>query len=571
MRGGLYGGGEIGPVGRGTVHKDTLDLASVAGYIKHNYGGDYKKAAIYKGGETHVVMWGGHVMRDVFGGGRGYDNWNGEGWFQSEEEKQNMDRSSKGYVFGTTDVRIRGGEIGTEEGILHGYGNVFGGGNEGFVYSPTGVKTGEQVSDDQLVNGVPTGGGGFYYKNGNTSQGLTLDCNVSIEPYCKVIDAGGILIGGKTYNKGEYVPVDDLNKLYNRNKDQKEKYGEEESADPRWPKLDTSGITIHNALFAGGNITEGSDNLYANTVTVYGNAAASIRDVYNYDLISLGTDDMGGLYGDGSLTLVDGFRELHIDNYGTDYYSLDETMELDDYENNLSPRQQAYYKLKYVTATDHTFNYYECQELHDYVVKDDEGHVTSSTTYKRGQKVDEATYNAFPSENPDEKSYWQKGQKTYQAKDQIEEGEYVLMYAGEQSNWTKFGVTSIYAGRPLNTIQRADMCGVFGSRMVLKGAEDRVIDAVDYHLYTINRVDEVSLNKRVSTAGDTDEKDKEHGNYFGIYNEVNFLGNLTSDVFFDDVRKTNSSNSDNKKTIEYPKDSGNKYEYGKPGASYYRW
>ena len=97
----------------------------------------------------------------------------------------------------------------------------------------------------------------------------------------------------------------------------------------------------------------------------------------------------------------------------------------------------------------------------------------------------------------------------------------------------------------MNTIQRANMCGVFGSRMVLKGAQDRVPETVDYNNYTINRVDEVSLNKRTSEAGDTD-KNAVHGNYFGIYNVVNYLGNLTSDVFFDNVRETDTNIDANK-------------------------
>ena len=585
VRGSLYGGGEIGPVGRGTVHKDTLKLTKISPYIKHDYTFDgCQRAAIYKGGETHVYLWGGHVMRDVFGGGRGYDNWNGEGYFQSQEEKDHMDRSSKGYVFGTTDVHIRGGEIGTDAGVLLGYGNVFGGGNEGFVYSPDGVKTGEQESDDQLVNGVPKTGGGFYYKNpvvasnGNltSSDGLSLDCNITIEPYCKVIAAGGIsgftanaTTGVKdSYAKGEYVPVEALNQLQNRNKD--------DAGPKKWAKLDTSGITIHNALFAGGNITEGSDNLYANTTTVYGNTAASLRDAYNYDLISLGTEEMGGLYGDGNLTLVDGFRELHIDNYGTDYYSLKDALELPEY-NKLSKRQKAYYKLKYVTGEDHTFNYWECQELHTFKYKIGEEEI--SETYKRGQKISEEDHDRLLQylTTDAEKALWQKGHKSFQANDQIEEGEYILMYGDEQASWTLYGVTNIYDGRPLNTIQRADMCGVFGSRMVLKGAEDRVVDAVDYHLYTINRVDEVSLNKRTSQAGDTDAKDAVHGNYFGIFSEVNYLGNLTSDVFFDDPRYTDSSDKNNKKDVTYD-DLTTSYVINEDGSinttnptSYYQW
>ena len=601
VRGSLYGGGEIGPVGRGTVHPDTLTYLlsckelpendpryyDYTLYIRHNYGFEgCQPAAIYKGGETHVCLWGGHVMRNVFGGGRGYDNWNGEGYFQSDEERDNMDRSSKGYVFGSTDVHIRGGEIGTEAGVLLGYGNVFGGGNEGYVYSSTGKKVGSDRSDEHLTNGKPTDGGGFYYinpvttvNNGTTvlssDHGLSRDCYIVIEPYCKVIADDGIsgftanaTTGVKaSYAKGEYVPLEALNQLQNRNKDQ----GTEETPGPKkWDKLDTSGITIHNALFAGGNITEGSDNLYANTVTVYGNAAASLRDVYNYDLISLGTEEMGGLYGDGNLTLVNGFRELHIDNYGTDFYSLKETLKLEDYE-KLSKRQKAYYKLKYVTSETHTFYYWECQELSTFTYKI--GDETFSETYKRGEKISDDDYTRLSQYLTEaEKKKWQQGQKAFQENDQIEESEYILMYgdenSGEKSKWKLFGVTNIYDGRPLNTIQRADMCGVFGSRMVLKGAEDRVVNAIDYHLYTINRVDEISLNKNESQAGDTDEKDKVHGNYFGIFSEVNYLGNLTSDVFFDDVRVTDSKLEENK-DYKDPTTGDIILKYGE--ASYYQW
>ena len=522
VRGSLYGGGEIGPIGRGTVHADSIEFHKNDGVIMNG-------AAIYKGGETHVYLWDGHVMRDVFGGGRGYDNWNGEG-YMTDEEKKTMDKSSKGYVFGSTDVHIYGGEVGTETNVLKGYGNVFGGGNEGFVYSATGTK-----SDDG------------YYRD--SSSKLSADCKIAVEPQCKVLADGGVEIGGTHYAKGTYVPVEELNKLKSRAHDDSIK----------WKKLDTRGIVIHNALFAGGNITEGSDKIFANTVTVFGNAAASLRDVYNFDLISLGTEEMGGLYGDGNLTLVDGFRELHIDNYGTDYYSLKKTMSIDEYK-ALTARQQAYYKLKYGANITHTYTYYESKQLHTYKYTDSDGN--HEVSFRKGQKITPETYNAFGdnlsdpfnNESPQEKSFWTSGSKSYLKDEQIEEGEYSLMdgkdsetvanKTGEKKNWTLLGVTSIYAGRPMNTIQRADLCGVFGSRMVMKGAVDRapqVNGGVDYNSYTINRVDEVSLNRRATTANDTSDEDKEHGNYFGIYNSVKYLGNLTSDVEFGDVRKTDTN------------------------------
>ena len=511
VRGCLYGGGEIGPIGRGSA---LVDAPAPDGTIIN------AAAKIYKGGSTSVILYDGHVMRDVFGGGRGYDNWYGNGTkYMKEEVIAVTDFSSKGYVFGSTDVHIRGGEIGTEEGVLQDFGNVFAGGNEGFVFSAIGKKKGTKVSDDELTDGIPTEGGGYYYKNGVIANGLTRDCSAVVEPYCKVIADGGITIDGKSYAKGAYVPVEALNKLGNKN-----------NSPAEWAKIfkgdNTDGIVIHNAVFAGGNTREGSDNVAADTYTVFGNASVSVRDVYNRDLITIGTDDIGGVYGDGNMTFVDGFREVHVDNYGTDYYYLDPTMDYEAYQ-KLTEREKAYYQLKYVTKTTHIYNYYESRQLHT--------DSDTDVTYRKGQKITGTEYNALSDK---EKVYWTAGSKVYQAEDQIEEGDYTLMDGVEKANWELGGVCSRYAGRPMNTIQRADMCGVFGSRLVLKGAEDRV-KADDYNSYTINRVDELSLNRRNSQyAGDTGDN-AVHGNYFGIYSSVNYLGNLTSDVFFTETSDPN--------------------------------
>ena len=69
-------------------------------------------------------MFDGHVHRNVFGGGRGYNNLGEGGHLFSD-----------GYVFGQTLVHIHGGEIGTEDELIAGNGNVFGGGDIGYVYS----------------------------------------------------------------------------------------------------------------------------------------------------------------------------------------------------------------------------------------------------------------------------------------------------------------------------------------------------------------------------------------------------------------------------------------------------
>ena len=160
-----------------------------------------------------------------------------------------------------------------------------------------------------------------------------------IEPHARVT-SGTINYGDKVYNVGDYVPIAYLNTLGNKNASE-------------WSKLDASGITIHNAVFAGGNTSSGSDKVFANATSIFGNATASIHDVYNRDLITLGTNHVGGLYGDGNLTFVDGYRGLNITNYGTDYYSISKEITIDDY-NALPAREAAYYELRYTCVKECT-------------------------------------------------------------------------------------------------------------------------------------------------------------------------------------------------------------------------
>ncbi len=526
VRNSLYGGGEIGPIGRGT-QRDDVDATGA--FVHEGKGVDNANVKIFVPGSTKVYLYKGKVLRDVFGGGRGVDNWGADGTkFYSQEEIAIMDLKSKGFVFGTTDVRIRGGEVGTKEGVELGYGNVFGGGNLGFVYSAEGKKYGSNAWDTDN-KGLPKYGGGFYYKDvtlGNpdesgkqplTAGTMTKDCNVVVEPWCEVIadevitfneyeydtngnikqevDASGFYMnktsGTRSFAKGDFVPNDYLNQLKSL------RTTEGETA---WHKLSEAGAVIHNAVFAGGNVSAGSDLVRANTITVYGNATASLRDIYHHDLITIGTEHTGGLYGDGNLTFVDGFRELYIGNYGTDFYSLDQNISMEEY-GRLSDREKAYFELKYKCKT------------------------------------------AFTGTGKDGQSH------SYNVGDIITQEDFNNLWAGTEgaNNFEENGFCTIYAGRLLNTIQRADFVGVWGSRMVLQGALDRVPEKVDYTNYTINRVGEVSLNQIKSEA--TSEI---HGNYFGIYNIVNFLGNLTSDVQFSDVRTTDTENPDNKPNPDDP-------------------
>ena len=531
LRGSLYGGGEVGPIGRGTVrYKDTYDTGLVNG-----------NARILKAGQTHVKMFNGHVMRNVFGGGRGKDSWGGDGtMYMDKKLVPSLDLQVKGFVFGQTDVNIYGGEIGSNEGLASGFGNVFGGGDEGYVYSAyeqngnlyIGKKSGERYDKGEE---------GYYYKfngtnfvdNDGTSLGggekfLTEDCHVLVEPWLQL--KSPVTYKEHDYKVGDYIPTSYLNTLPKKDKNAA-------SWPAAWDDVDAGstvdgeyverGVIIHNAVFAGGNIAVGSE-LYANTKTVFGNATASIHDVYNRDLITVGGIHIGGLYGDGNLTFVDGYRELNVTNYGTDYYNIKEEINNEAYK-NLPPREQAYYELKY-----------KC--LQQCIDKE-------NTTYTPGTNVP-----------LDELLVLFEGAESYNGGVKIvgDDGKPNPAY------WTENGVVSRYAGRYLNTLQRADFCGVFGSRLVMKGAKDRVPEVENATNYTINRVREVSLNKKASTAGDVGEF-ATHGNYFGIYSVVNYLGALTSDLnFYSAVRTT-----DNKDHAKYVDPEANGKHYGT--ATYADW
>ena len=452
VRNSVFGGGEIATIGRGKVTES---------------GDDNKTrvvSAIHKFGGTSIKIYNGHVKRNVFGGGKGYNilGYGGIHGFYTD-----------GYVFGQTQVYVHGGEIGTETGLAEGYGNVFGGGDVGFVYGKGYLTT-------ELATAEATGSPGhIYYKDENGN--LTEDCKVVVSPMLQIKKTGTpVTYDNKTYQPYDYVPTEYLNTLpagKNDSRWQNLYMGEKQSADDQ----EERGVHIRNAVFAGGNVSSNSES-YANSTTVYGNTTATLNDVYHHDFITVGTEHTGGLYGGGNLSLVGGYRELNITNYGTDYYGLDQQISLEEYR-KLTNRERAYFKLEYLCKQEVTIG---------------------GKHYEVGNRVSEDEYNAFPAEFKN------------------------------VNFWVQYGFCSIYAGRLLNTIQRADFCGVFGSRLVLQGAKDRVADVADATEYTINRIGELSLNQQRFTLNDDSQI---HGNYFGIYSIVNYLGNLTSDVHFTDTRR----------------------------------
>lgn len=474
VRNSVYGGGEIAAVGRlNTIYSTKVENVT--------------PDKIAKAGHTLVQMYGGQVENDVFGGGRGYAI-DAYGNTQSGEVGY-----ADGYTFGQTEVNIFRGTIGTDASVVEGHGNVFGGGNIGYVYSGTGRKSNED---------------GYYY---GADSKLTEDCKVLVSPYCMATE--DVTVNGTVYKQGDYVPAEKLNQLAN--------------SDSRWGSLDDLGITIRNAVFAGGNVSSGSDKVYANAKTVFGNATATVSDLFDKDFITLGEDEIGGLYGDGNLTFVDGYRELNITNYGTDFYNLNSQLTHEEYL-QLNDRERAYFELQYMVKSAHTYNYYRCTQPY-----------TSSggVTYKYNQKISETTYNAL---SADDRTHWTSGFTEYAEGNKVNQDEYNLMDAEEQKKWDLFGFCTLYAGRMMNTIQRADFCGLFGSRVVLKGAQDRVTNVADQTNYTINRVGEVSLNQNTKDGNvqSNNTSDNVRGNYFGIYNVVNYLGGLTSDVDIQSKRTT---------------------------------
>ena len=547
VRNALFGGGEIAAIGRGVINASGTDNS-----VRTLQG-------IYKAGKTNVELYEGQVHRNVFGGGRGYNNLGDGGTLYSD-----------GYVFGQTEVHIFGGEVGSDKGTAQGDGNVFGGGDIGYVYSAyekdgklfVGIKDGERYDDlwegyyyaykkgdDPYIPGSKPADTDPDWIIDNNEYVLTEDCKVLIEPHPKALEA--VTINGNSYAAGDYVSINDLNTLGNKN------------SDGTWNTLDPTGIIIHNAVFAGGNTSSGSSTVYANTTTVFGNATASIHDVYHRDLITLGTGHTGGLYGDGNLTFVDGYRGLNITNYGTDYYSIAREITIEQY-NELPAREAAYYELRYqcikeCTDEDGT-TYYPQSEDHakaSTLTADDIFSLFKGTAIANFFKAD-GSINTDPATG-----YWKEN-----------------------------GVLPVYAGRLMNTIQRADFCGVFGSRMVMQGAQDRVPEVVDHTNYTINRVREVSLNQEHSViSADLTLKDGKtqaanfpedqnpddfveldnaiHGNYFGIYNIVNYLGALTSDVHFrstEDIRRT-----DNLDTDTYGPEKDNNGNFVGDDLTYYNW
>ncbi len=566
IRNSLYGGGEMAAIGWGTVQLDPI-------------ANDLVLKEIQYAGISFVEMYGGEVHADAFGGGRGYAI-DGNGRMDYGKNFR-----TDGYVFGNTDINVYRGTVGTDLTVLEingSHGNVFGGGNIGYVYGAGKELTGDEytaiATNENNPNCKIVGDGYYYVKNADGTfythpttklMKLTEDSRVNIMAYGKAMESVTIpysveyhagftvpalimermkkaanwngpqpaslsslindnneVITDFTFSdngefaKGELIPNEALNSLTNGIAE-----GDPTEHAAIWEKIDDSGIVIKNAVFGGGNVSKGSDKVYAFSNTVLGNSTASIVDVYCRDLIEVGSEGIGGLYGDGNLTFVDGYRELNVTNYGTDYWALTKELQLarqadEETYNSLTPRQRAFYTVKYICAKE-TSRYDQASD--------------KRVTYKVNDLIDQEELKLIL-------DYQRLLASTSSAEEAIERNI-------DPSGWTyKWDATDIDVksrdyftasaaiineGRYLNTVQRADYCGLKGSRVVLKGAMDRAFynaEEIDYTKYTFNRIGELSLNQNNKTDGSN--LTKQHGSYVGIYSLVKYLASMSSDKNF---------------------------------------
>lgn len=379
----IYGGGRLGR----TVNTNVTMAGGYVGYTnattrhKSNqngniFGGGFGESAVAL--NTRITVDGGTVGNSLYGGGEIASI--GEAKVIANGRQRTLSTNADDINLrmpGQTSVILNAGLV---------EGNVFGGGR-GFSFDEDSImQLGETLHADGFVFGrtsveicggtvgtaatLKSGEGGSIFGGGNMGYVFSLD--------------GTKADDGFYYNNGKLT--EDCRVVIKSD-------GEKE-------------VRILNAVYAGGNVAQGSDLVYANTYTVFGNVTATILDAKASEKVYIGRDSVGGLYGDGNLTLVDGYRELNVTNYGN----------------------------------------------------------------------------------------------------------------------------TITSGRVLNTIQRAEYCGLNNSRLILKGARDRVTDVADFTDYTFNRVGELSLN---------------NSSYAGIYNVVNLLGGMTSDVdFYDAVRTAGADAAD---------------------------
>ncbi len=141
--GSVYGGGNRGSVGAGTVIVGT------------------NNAKLTEVGKTKVTVKNGYIAGSVFGGGRG------------EPTQAEPYQTSMGAVFGSTETNIYGGYIAGKNGV----GGVYGGGEKSRVYAEVGQKA-VTVNVDATVADTDIAIYGSVFGGGDRGEGDTMNTSI---------------------------------------------------------------------------------------------------------------------------------------------------------------------------------------------------------------------------------------------------------------------------------------------------------------------------------------------------------------------------------------------------------
>ena len=174
IAGNVYGGGDMGQVGKGYIYTST------------------NTATIEKPGTTHVTVSSGYINGNVFGGGNGQPGGIDESGNKITEYTVYM-----GTVFGTSKVDVTGGFI---------KGNVFGCGQQSRTYAAEDAT--DDSSADASVVTISTDGagtqnpiliGGSIFGGGNKGNGSTQNASVATTYGDTHVTLKG--------QKGQYTPI----------------------------------------------------------------------------------------------------------------------------------------------------------------------------------------------------------------------------------------------------------------------------------------------------------------------------------------------------------------------------
>ncbi len=254
---------------QGSTASAMLELSLDQYYALSIFGGGYGSDA-YINGNTNVVLNSGMTVGNVFGGGY-------YGCVGSLEANNDT-------LFSNTYVYVKGGTC---------YGDLFGGSDEGNVLGSTHVLIGE--CSYYICNTAGT----YYLKTkdqNNRAIGTLLVNGQIVRPirlragdYISKTMYANLLTGQAAFS------------LYNNTNSQ------------------TGQVSILRGIYGGGNMRYGSNDIYASTATVLGNSCIIIKDDPANDWINISRENAGGVYSDGKLSLVSGYRSIEVENYGRNF------------------------------------------------------------------------------------------------------------------------------------------------------------------------------------------------------------------------------------------------------------